>query len=144
VADLSIVRTEPIDLAGRNADFTMRVPLTIDDPLVNLQSTEVVEFHGVVEESVVLSTFEPVPVILLDLDPDLRPAEPLPDGSIRVQGNQVLLESIPAEQVRLTVDASGITEPGVYELAARPDLPSGLLVLRFSPSVVRVEIEEAQ
>jgi len=57
-----------------------------------------------------------------------------------VQGSQLLLEKVNTEDFMLTFDCSGIEEPGTYELEVSPDVPRGVLVLKYSPTSVEVEI----
>ncbi len=137
---ITSVLTEDVDLAGRRSDFAVRVRLVRPDPLVQIIGGDVVEFRGMVEEAVVLNTFEPVETVLLDLDPRFTIVSALPQGSVRVQGRQFDLDGIPPQDVQIVVDASGITAPGIYELPARPDVPRGLLVLRYDPARVEIEV----
>jgi len=144
VQDAQSVKTEDIDLAGRREDFSVRVRLVKPDPLISFPGGDVVEFRGIIEESVVLQTFQPVEVVVLDLDPQLTIASPLPEGSVRVQGRQLDLEKVTPDQVQIVVDASQVRRPGTYNLSARPAVPRGLLVLRYEPSQIQVRIVRAE
>ncbi|HUX14464.1 MAG TPA: CdaR family protein [Spirochaetia bacterium] len=137
---VSTVQTEDIDLTGRVADFTAQVRLDQNDPLVDLPGGNVVEFHGVIQQSVVLQSFDSVNVVVSNLDPGLTVQGALPTGTLRVQGKQVDLDAIQPDQIRLVVDASKITGPGTYTLPARPDLPAGILVLRYDPSRITLTV----
>jgi hypothetical protein len=143
VEEVEIVRTEEIELAGRRDDFTVRVRLEQPDNLLRFPGGRIVEFSGIVEETVVLRTIEPVEVVLLDLDPDLRLVSELPTGSIRVQGRQIDLEDVTPSQVQIVLDAAGITEAGSYTLEARPSVPQGLVILRYEPRQVELEVAPA-
>ncbi len=146
VESLDSIMTEEIDLSGKTEDFSVRVRLVKPDPFIRIPGGEVVEFSALVEESIVLKTFEELGIITLDLLSELRPAEPLPSGSIRVQGTQTLLESVTGEDIRLTVDCSSITVPGTYTLSVRPDVPMGFLILRYEPTELQIRFvyEEAE
>ncbi|HUX13915.1 MAG TPA: CdaR family protein [Spirochaetia bacterium] len=133
------VHTEDIDLTGRVEDFTVQVRLVLSDPLLRLPGGNVVEFRGIIQESVVLQTFDQVNVVVVNLEPGLTIAGELPTGTLRVQGKQVDLEAIKPDQVRLAVDAAGIHRPGTYTLPVRPDLPTGILVLRYDPARITLE-----
>ena len=137
---LKSISTEDIDLTGRVADFTVQVRLALNDPLLHLPGGNVVEFRGIIQESVVLQTFDKVNVVVANLPPGLTVRGQLPTGTLRVQGKQVDLDAIRPEQLRLVIDASGITRPGTYTLPARPDLPPGILVLRYDPSRVTITV----
>ncbi len=142
VEDIEEVSTEEIDLTGRREDFSVRVRLQRPDPLVSFLGGDVVEFRGIIEEAVVLHTFETVEIILLGLAPDLELQGALPSGVVRVQGRQLELEDIEPEDVQLIADASSITEPGTYEISVSPDVPQGLVVLRYEPQTVDVVVRE--
>jgi hypothetical protein len=142
VEEIEEVATEDIELTGRREDFSVRVRLQRPDPLVSFLGGDVVEFRGIVEEAVVLHTFEPVETVVLGLDPRFQIGGPLPSGTVRVQGRQLDLEDIEPEQVQLIADASAITEPGSYDLPVRPDVPQGLIVLRYEPTEVEVSVSE--
>jgi hypothetical protein len=134
------VTTEDIELTGRREDFNVRVRLQRPDPLVTFLGGDVVEFRGIVEEAVVLHTFDPVETVVLGLDPQLQLDGQLPSGTVRVQGRQLDLEDTEPDQVQLIVDASAITSPGQYVLSVRPDVPQGLIVLRYEPTEVEVTV----
>ncbi len=140
VEDVHSIDTEDIELAGRRSDFTVRVRLLRPNQLIRFIGGDVVEFRGVIEEAVVLHTFEPVETVLLDLPPNLTIVSPLPAGSVRVQGRQFDLDEVQAGDVQLVADASAVTGPGTYELPVRPDVPRGLLVLRYEPERVEIEV----
>ena len=144
VREVYSIETEDIELAGRNSDFSVRVRLIQPDPLVQIIGGDVVEFRGVIEESVVLHTFEPVETVLLGLAAELTIVSSLPSGSVRVQGRQFDLNEVQPNDVQLMVDASAVTAPGSYQLAVRPDVPRGLLVLRYEPSQIEVEVVQQQ
>ncbi len=137
---LQSIQTEDIDLSGRVADFTSQVRLDLSDPLLRLPGGNVVEFRGIIQESVVLQTFDNVNVVVTNLPPGLTVAGDLPTGSLRVQGKQVDLDAIRPEDIRLVVDAADIVRPGTYSLPARPDLPPGILILRYDPSRVTLTV----
>ncbi len=144
VEDIEEVTTEDIELTGRREDFSVRVRLQRPDPLVTFFGGDVVEFRGIIEETVVLHTFDPVETVVLGLDPQLQIEGQLPNGTVRVQGRQLDLEEIDPDQVQLIIDASPITSPGTYRLSVRPDVPQGLVVLRYEPSEIEVTVRERQ
>ncbi|MFW6223397.1 MAG: YbbR-like domain-containing protein [Spirochaetota bacterium] len=144
VESIEEITTEDIDLAGRREDFSVRVRLQRPDPLVSFLGGDVVEFRGIIEEAVVLHTFEPVETVVLGLDPQLEIEGTLPSGTVRVQGRQLEVEELDPDQVQLIIDASSITSPGTYRLSARPDVPQGLIVLRYEPTEVEVTVTEVQ
>ncbi len=140
VAPLEVVRTEEIELAGRRNDFSVRVRLVRPSPGITFLGGDVVEFRGIVEEAVILNTFEPVETVVINLAPGLTLSTALPTGTIRVQGNQLDLDVVTVDQVQIVADASRVTAPGRYTLSTRPEVPSGLAVLRYEPQTVDVQV----
>lgn len=140
VTNLKTIKTERIDLSGKKENFTVRVNVQQDDPLVRFPGGNVVEFHAIIQETVILKTFQPVDIVRMDLNPDFIVISGQKTGFIRVQGTQLVIEKVRPEQVRLIVDCSDITSPGVYTLPAKPDIPLGLLVLHYEPVEVTLEV----
>ncbi len=137
VADVS---TDPVDLAGRTADFTSRVDLNVSDPTIRIIGNDSVEFHGVIQPIIIIKTIEPVDIIPMDLAPDLRLRADVTTGSIRIQGDQLAVEKIKPGDITLTVDCAQIRGPGAHILPTRPSVPSGITVLGYSPQSVTINI----
>ncbi len=137
------VETEPVDLSGRTSSFTRSVSVKRGDPLVQIPANARVELEVVIEEQLALTTFEPVELVLINLDGDLQPVGDLPSGFIRVQALRGMLDTVGPGQVQLIADAAEVDQPGLHEVPTRPLLPSGLLVLRYEPTVVELEFQAA-
>jgi YbbR domain-containing protein len=144
VDDLDVVRTEEVDLSTRREDFTERIRLVRPDPLVRFPGGAVVEMRGIIEESVVLETFDSVELVVTGLDPGLRLTESLPAGLIRVQARQIDVQDISPGDMQLSVDASSVEESGAVRLPVRPIVPSGFVVLRYEPTSILLQVEEVQ
>ena len=71
-------------------------------------------------------------------------AEPLPRGSLRVQGRQALIEALGPGQLRLVLDCSRITRPGRVRLRPQPDTPPEIVVLKFEPQELELTILPAR
>jgi hypothetical protein len=127
------VRLEEVDLEGRTEDFTEQVTIVEENPLIDYSRQRTVVFRGILREAVIIKTFENVDIISIDLSPDLKLAEPLPKGSIRIQGNQRAIESLPPEQLRLVIDCGEIEKPGPVTVYPIPDIPPEFVVLKFEP-----------
>ncbi len=140
VSPLEALLTEEIELAGRRSDFSVRVRLVRPSPGITILGGDVVEFRGIVEEAVILNTFEPVETVVINLSPGLTISSALPTGSIRVQGNQLDLQTVTVDQVQIVADASRVSAPGRYTLSTRPEVPSGLAILRYEPQTVDVQV----
>lgn len=138
VESVDEIRTEEIDLSGRKEDFSIRVRLQKQNALLNFPGGDVVEFRALIDESVVIKTFEPIEIIAIDLDPGFVVEGGMPSGLIGVQGSQLTLEAIKPSDVTLSADCSEVTSPGSYSIPVRPDIPPGLLIVKYSP--IRIDI----
>ena len=127
------IELEEVDLEGRTGDFTEQVMIVEENALLDYSRERAVVFRGIVREAVIIKTFENVDIISIDLSPDLRLAQPLPKGSIRIQGNQRSIESLPPEKLRLVIDCGEIEKPGPETLFPKPDIPPEFVVLKFEP-----------
>lgn len=144
VTGISSVVTEDVDLSSRREDFTERIRLVRPDPLIQFPGGAIAEVRGIIEEAVVLQTFESVEVIVSGLAPGLRVAEPIPPGLIRVQARQLDLENVSPGDLQLSVDAAMVSEAGTVRLPVRPIVASGFVVLRYEPTSVQLVVEQEQ
>lgn len=144
VENLEEVKTEAIDLSGKTSDFTVRVRLQSPHEGIRFLGGDVVEFYGVVQESVILKTLDDVELIVMDLDPSLQISGEIERLSMRVQGKQLLLEGLGTGDIRAILDFSGISDPGTYTLNPVPDVPQGVLVLRYEPLEIDVTLEQVR
>ncbi len=138
VETLETVRTREIDLEERTGDFSEAVEIVEENTLLDYSRMRNAVFRGIVREAVIIKTFERIDIISIDLSPDLRPAEPLPQGSIRIQGNQRAIEALRADQPRLVIDCGEIEKPGPEVMETQPDIPPELVVLTFEPQEVEL------
>ncbi len=143
IEDVNQVVTEAVSLAGRTSDFSERVRLVRPDPLVSFPGGNIVDFRALIVETVVQQTFEDVEIAVVDLDPQLSHEADRTTGSIRVQGKQLDLESVPSARIGLFVDAGGIRAPGIYTLPVRPQIPGGILVLSIEPARIELTVTDA-
>lgn len=132
------VMTEDIDVSGSAEDFTLEVQLVKENALVRYPREASVIFRGIVRAAEIIKTFEELDIITIDLPPDLQIAQPLPKGSIRLQGNQLAIESITPEQVRLVIDCGEVRRPGSLKMYPKPDIPPELVVLKYEPQELTV------
>lgn len=142
VEGLESIQTEEINVAGRTESFVIQVRLSRPSPLVSIPGGEIVEFRASIEESVVLTTFDQVEVVILNLAPELQIESAPETGFIRLQGGGQQLEGLSPSDMQLIVDASGIDSSGTYELSTRPVLPAGFLVLRYEPMTIELSVTE--
>ena len=134
--------TEVIDLSDMTADFTIDIPLVIEDDMITVSGSPVVEVHGIVRESIVRRTFEAVVVEYTGLPGNLviRAADEY--GSLRLSGPQLVVESVRNDDLLFEVDCSDLGEAGSYELKPLARVPRRLSVISYAPSVVSILVEE--
>ncbi len=125
--------TEEINLTGRTEDFFDRVRIKLENPLIQFPGGASVVIRGIIREAEIIKTFEPIDIISIDLSPYLQLSEPLPEGSIKIQGTQNAIESLTPDQLRLVVDCIDITQPGDYTLYPEADIPLGYVILKYEP-----------
>jgi YbbR domain-containing protein len=140
VEELTQILTEEISLTGRTSDFSERVRLSRPDPLVEFPGGSIVDFRALIVETVVQTSFENIEISIVDLTTDLTVVSSVPTGTIRVQGKQLDVESVPRGRIGLFVDAGGIDEPGAYTLPVRPQIPGGILVLGIEPARIELTV----
>lgn len=140
MAALSALSTELIDLSGRSEDFSITTRIVLPSTQISIPGGQIVEFKGVVDESVIIRTFENREVIILDLPENLRITNSLSPVSLTVQGSQLLVENTPPQDMTFYIDASAIQVSGTYTLPLKIDIPSGLAVLQISPLELTVVV----
>jgi len=141
---LSTLSTELIDLSGRSKDFSVTTRIVLPSAQVSIPGGQIVEFRGVVDESVIIRTFENE-VIILDLPENLQITNSLPKVSLTVQGNQLLVEDTRPQDITFYVDGSDIQRPGTYNLQLEiDDIPPKLTVLQMLPRELTVIVADEQ
>ncbi|GHT98301.1 hypothetical protein FACS1894142_4460 [Spirochaetia bacterium] len=165
MSNISALPTEAIELGGRSEDFTLSVRVLNRDPLLVIRGDGVTEFRGIIASSVIMRSFDAVPIVLQGLSADLivlsqddfgagsalEGADGRPDddtlviarGSIRLEGGQNRLENFVLPTRFLRLDASGIGEPGTYTLPVMVDVPPDFTLIRADPPDVTVEVYSA-
>ena len=144
VEGLLEVGTEAIDLSSHNNSLISRVSLTRPHPLVGFENTSVVEFRAEINESILVNTFDDIPVSIIDLRSGLRAELGDLKGSIRAQASQSLIDQTSPESIGLVVDGGAIRGPGEYTLSVRPVVPRGFVIFRFDPVELLITIEESR
>ena len=139
---ISELKTEFIDLRGRNADFTVRVRMENPTPLIVIRSDQLIEFRGFIKELILINNFDNLPVTARALNNSFEAVLDPPSASVRVYGVQSMLEGINAAMVSLIVDCGDIAEPGLYELPVLVEAGEGIEYDRVEPETIQVEIRQ--
>jgi hypothetical protein len=140
VQGVTALPTEEIDLTGRTGSFASKIKILLPNALVKVAGEALVDFKATIQESIVLRTYTGVEIVGTDLGSRLAFSAPLAQGSVQVQGSQLLVDGVRPEQVRLLLDCSNVKRPGSVVLRPRPEAPSNVTVTDWSPRELMVEI----
>ncbi|MDR2160185.1 MAG: hypothetical protein LBP23_08995 [Treponema sp.] len=135
--------TDYIDLEGRNEDFSVSVNILNRDPLLVIRGSGTAEFHCFIRKPVPVRNFEEVPIMVNGLDERFRAELDIRAGSVRIEGDQAVLDSFTPPLSFLAVDCSTLSREGIYVLPLMVDLPEGLNLVRKEPEEVTVSIRSA-
>jgi YbbR domain-containing protein len=140
---LSELSTDSIELGGRSEDFTASVHILNRDPLLIIRGDGLVEFRGFIKKLIIIRGFENLPITPRGLAERFVIEGEVPEGSIRLQGEQGELESYLPQGRVLTLDCSQIDSPGLYALPVLADIPPAFTLIRMDPSFVTVQVDQA-
>jgi len=144
VAKILDVKTEPIELTGRAADFTVKSRLVKKDPLVALSGAGSVDVRVLVAYSRGVLSFDDAEVAIAGLAEGLVLAPPFPRARVDLRpiagAEPAALAELPPGT--LDVDASAVRNSGFYDLPVRVRAPAGYEIVGFEPAEVRIEIAE--
>ncbi len=132
--------TAEISLTGRTSDFSVSVPIEVEDELIVFQGSRTVEIRGFIREVIIEKTFESVPIEYTNVGPPFELTEALQFGSLKLSGPQLTVESLRTLDVGLVVNCVSITSPGNYELPVSAETPPEILALTVRPATVEIEI----
>jgi YbbR domain-containing protein len=140
---VSELRTDPVDLHNRNADFTVHLKTSNSNPLVSIRGDEMIEFKGIVGESILIRNFDGIPISIIGLREDFTVTFEPNTGSVRLEASARSLENFEPPENFLTIDVSDRT-PGTYDLPVTAALPEGFSLSRQEPQEVSVRIVSAE
>ena len=136
------LKLEPIDMQGRNGDFSVIANIINDNPFVNVMGNGTAEFKGVIRQAIQMRNIEGIPIVLTGLAPSLEADTGGRTGSVRLGGNQSRLDIFIPRQGFLSIDCSGLSEPGVYPLPVIVNLPDGFTLVRHEPEELIITVVE--
>jgi YbbR domain-containing protein len=132
------IKTEPIDLDGRNSDFSIEVHIANPNPLLVLRGSGIAEFSCFINPTVSVRSIDGIPITLKGLHPDLHADTGGRTGSVRIDGGQSQLDDFQPPLDFFTIDCSDILEPGSYTLPVTVDLPPDFSLIRREPEELNV------
>jgi hypothetical protein len=132
--------TDLIDLNGRNADFSLTVPILNRDPLLTIRGNGTTEFKCFIYPRVEVRNFGNLPIVLSALGPGLLGEGDVRTGAVRLEGRREDLESFVPPANFLSVDCSSIGGAGLYTLPVKAALPPALKLTRIEPGELRITV----
>ncbi|MDR2434974.1 MAG: hypothetical protein LBD47_10465 [Treponema sp.] len=135
---VSELSTEVIDLEGRNESFTITARIVNPDPLIVIRGNVTAEFAAFISPVIPARNIDGIPIALNGLDPRFK-ADP-GTGSVRLEGARELLNGFVPPSGFLSVDCSGLNEPGTYNLPVLIELPAELRAVRREPENLRLTV----
>ena len=134
------LKTDTIELDGRNSDFTMEVGIINPNPLFTVRGNGTAEFSGNIRPSVLVRSIENIPILLIGLAPDFEANIHGKTGSVRIGGDESLLDNFVPPPGFFTVDCSGLARPGTYLLPVTINLPPAFSLIRREPDDLELTI----
>ncbi len=138
--DLEIIKTDPIDVTGKNSDFTNRVVLDKTNSLLTFPEGDYVEFKGIVTETNVIKVIENVNIAIKELKDGFEIITELPRISVNVEGKLLSLQDFSRNNISLTVNLKDVSKPGTYELPITYWTPRYAHVYGKSKDTVTLEV----
>ena len=134
------VSTEPIDLDGARGDFSMTVDVFSPDPLLTVRGIRTAEFHGIINQIVLVRNINNVPIAITNLMKGLAGNLEIKTAMVHMEGDdQNALNRFTPSPGFLSVDCSKITSPGTYTLKVQNGTVEPLQ-LKVEPNEVNVRI----
>jgi hypothetical protein len=143
ISGVAELNTDSINLESRNEDFTVHLKVMNPNPLLVIRGDGMTEFRGFIRESIMIRSFDDIPISVTGLSGDLVMPE-TGFGSLRLEGTQRLIEVFEPPENLLFVDASAITGPGIYVLPVKASVPEAFTLSRQEPLEITLEIVEAE
>ena len=135
--------TDSVDLDGRRSNFSVSVNILNRDPLIVIRGNGIAEFNCNISQIIPVRNISGVPVIITDLKEGLTGETVIKTCNIHIEGeNQIEVDKFTAPPDFLSVDSSGISEPGTYVLRVIVG-PAEYIKLRVEPGEIPVVISEA-
>ncbi len=141
VARINDVTTDFVELSGRKEDFVATVKLLNKDPLLSIAGDGRVEFRGTIQQSIMIRTFDRLPIVLSGLRDGFIARPQINFGSVKLQGSQNDLETYVPDASLLSLDCSDVNDAGLYILPLVVLVPPNFTIVRFDPVEIAVEVE---
>jgi len=141
IGSISEIYTDSFDLEGLRTDFSATVNIPHQNPLVILRGSGNAEISGVISRIVQVRNILNTPITITGLDERFLGRLDTLTGNLYLEGdnqNTVNMFQLPPDF--LTVDCTGIYEPGNYILKVMHETVEGL-VIRVEPDEVQIDVD---
>jgi hypothetical protein len=83
---------------------------------------------------------EDIPILINGLSSQYDAELDIKTGNVRLEGSESVLNGFTPAEWFLSVDCSALSDPGVYTLPVRIDLPAALTLVRRDPVEVQLTL----
>ena len=141
---LTEIKTDFIDLRERNNDFITHVRIINPNQLIRIRGDLIAEFRCFIRELIIINNFNNLQINVKNLEDSFEAILDPPVASVRVNGEQSMLERINANMLSLSINCIDIREPGLYELPLLIETEAEVNIARIEPEIIKVEIREIE
>jgi YbbR domain-containing protein len=139
VQKITEVTTEKIDLTGRISEMKSFVKINTGSSFVRpLENKEVLLQISISQEQIT-KRFSNIAIVLTNTPFALQVMSAIPRGFIELKGNQIDIDTLDSDQIRLVVNCLEATEPGEYVFAPEPDIPEKMTVVSYGPQTIVIK-----
>jgi len=136
---LNSIKTLPVSIDGHSDNFSVAVDVDNKNPLLKVVSSDI-KMSVNIARIMVVKNLTYVPVSIVNCPADLMAISNVMTGTIKVETDSRVAESIKSSDAMLTIDLSKIKEPGVYKLPLRPEVPKNVSMISFTPDTAEITI----
>lgn len=138
VAEIQEVYTDFVDMNGKRESFSVQLNILNPDTLVSLNMDQTVEYKAVIKQSILLRTFERLPVSVIGLAEGLSAKLESDVISIKVQGSRNEVSNWEPDAETCSIQCSDIESEGEYILTPRIIIPEGFTLVSISHPELKV------
>jgi YbbR domain-containing protein len=138
--NISELSTDPIELSGRNTDFSVTVRIQNRDPLLTIRGNGAADFRGYIREESAAEDFRNLPIQIRNLNDSFSAVLSVAFGSVRLEGGRVSLRGLSGQEIILSLDCSPVEEAGEYLLPVLVAVPPLFTLIRQDPENMTVNI----
>lgn len=143
VEGINEIYTKRIPCSNATSSFTAETSYYELNKLIEVPQKDSYKVTVAVVPEIVAKEFKNLPVVVHNLQSDLKIENIIPTMSIGVEGALTFVEKYLVPNNAVSINLSGITEPGEYEVPVSLQVSSSLKVLNKSFDKIKLSIVEA-